>query len=156
MVEKNHTGPYLPRFRYSCSARQNATVDFRMIVYHIIMMWYTCQLCDPCIGLLRIHDTADQVPIDSNGSTTVVAYPKIEFVSRPSRLLLIAHWPGVDFAAQNRRPVGAIKAKLGAIAGRQRALSLARRRLHAIAYHEDASSGRVKWWRRDRWVATHP
>ena len=22
-----------------------------MIVYHIIMMWYTCQLCDPCIGL---------------------------------------------------------------------------------------------------------
>ena len=66
------------------------------------------------------------------------------------------HWPGVDFIAQNRRPVGAIKAKLGAIAGRQRALSLARRRLHAIAYHEDASSGRVRWWRRDRWVATHP
>ena len=23
MVEKNHTGPYLPRFTYSCSARQN-------------------------------------------------------------------------------------------------------------------------------------
>ena len=29
MVEKNHTGPYLPRFTYSCSARQNPTVDFR-------------------------------------------------------------------------------------------------------------------------------
>ena len=35
MVEKNHTGPYLPRFRYSCSARQNAIVDFQMIVYHL-------------------------------------------------------------------------------------------------------------------------